>query len=378
MSGRKRSRKREFGSVRKLPSGRYQARYTGPDGMIRPAPDTFDTQKAATEWLVEKQAEILRSEWIDPDAGTITFGEYAARWVKDRDLKPRTRVEYERNLRLHIKPQLGEKALNGVTPPQVRAWRSALLAAGVGRPTVAKNYRILRAIFATALDDDLIRRSPCRIKGAGQDTADERPTATLDQVFGIAAAIQPRYRLMVLLATFAQLRFGELIALRRSSVDLDEMEVKVQRSTNEMEDGTQYDDDPKSKAGKRSVSLPSALGPDIRAHLERFVPAGRDARLFLGPQGAIPRRRNFNRVWKAALDAAGIPAEMGLHLHDLRHTGGTWSGRGGATLKEIMARLGHASPRAAMIYQHATKDRDQAIAAALDVLIEEARGKTED
>ncbi|GIF98337.1 tyrosine-type recombinase/integrase [Catellatospora citrea] len=194
-------------------------------------------------------------------------------------------------------------------------------------------------------------------------------------MFAIASAIQSRYRLMVLLATFAQLRFGELIALRRGSINLEEMEVKVQRSTNEMEDGTQYDDDPKSKAGKRVVSLPSALQTDTQAHLDRFVSAERDARLFLGQQGGIPRRSNFNRVWKAALVAAGIPTEIGLHLHDLRHTGGTWSGRGGATLKEIMARLGHASPRAAMIYQHATKDRDQGIAAALDMLIEEARGK---
>jgi integrase len=78
-------------------------------------------------------------------------------------------------------------------------------------------------------------------------------------------------------------------------------------------------------------------------------------------------------VWKRALGAAGIPAELDLHLHDLRHTGSTWSAQSGATFKELMARIGHASPRAAMIYQHATRDRDQAIAAALDALINEAR-----
>ena len=131
-----------------------------------------------------------------------------------------------------------------------------MLAAGVGRSTVAKTYRILHAIFATAVDDDLIRRNPCRIKGAGQDKADERPTVTLDQVFAIARAIQPRYRLLVLLATFAQLRFGELVALRRRSVDLDTMELRVRKATAEMEDGTQVDDDPKSEAGKRPISLP--------------------------------------------------------------------------------------------------------------------------
>ncbi|WP_245571327.1 tyrosine-type recombinase/integrase [Catelliglobosispora koreensis] len=70
-----------------------------------------------------------------------------------------------------------------------------------------------------------------------------------------------------------------------------------------------------------------------------------------------------------------MPKELDLHLHDLRHTGSTWSSRGGATLKELMARIRHSSTRAAMIYQHADRERDQAIAAVLDGLVEEARGK---
>jgi integrase len=96
-------------------------------------------------------------------------------------------------------------------------------------------------------------------------------------------------------------------------------------------------------------------------------------RLFVGPKGAVPRRRNFNRIWKAALKHAGIPDDLDLHLHELRHTGSTWSAQSGATLKDLMARIGHSSTRAAMIYQHASRERDDAIAAALDVLIVAAR-----
>ena len=80
-------------------------------------------------------------------------------------------------------------------------------------------------------------------------------------------------------------------------------------------------------------------------------------------------------MWQAALKAAGIPSEPNLHLHDLRHTGSTWSAQSGATLRELMARIGHSSTRAAMIYQHASRDRDDAIAAALNALIVEARSK---
>jgi integrase len=178
---------------------------------------------------------------------------------------------------------------------------------------------------------------------------------------------------MILLAAFAQLRFGELVALRRRSIDLARMELRVRLATAEMEDGTQFDGDPKSEAGKRPISLPAGLRGDIERHLDRFAQPGAEGRLFVGPQGGIPRRRNFNRVWRAALLRAGIPDDLDLHVHDLRHTGSTWSAQSGATLKELMARIGHSSTRAAMIYQHASRDRDTTIAAALDALIVGAR-----
>jgi integrase len=117
------------------------------------------------------------------------------------------------------------------------------------------------------------------------------------------------------------------------------------------------------------------LRADIEVHLAKYAQPGPSGRLFVGPSGAIPGRRNFTRTWKRAVTAARIPVDVGLRLHDLRHTGSTWSSRTGATLKEVMARIGHSSTRAAMIYQHATRDRDQAIAAALDVLIEDAHSK---
>jgi integrase len=154
------------------------------------------------------------------------------------------------------------------------------------------------------------------------------------------------------------------------------MELRVSHATAEMQDGTLVDDDPKSHAGKRPISLPRALRADIELHLSRYSEPGPNGRLFIGLQGGVLRRRNFNRVWKTALRVAGVKTEPGLHLHDLRHTGSTWSAQSGATLKELMARIGHSSTRAAMIYQHATRERDQAIAAALDALIDAARPTT--
>jgi integrase len=92
-----------------------------------------------------------------------------------------------------------------------------------------------------------------------------------------------------------------------------------------MQDGTQIDADPKSEAAKRPISLPEGLRGDIEVHLSRYTQPGPTGRLFVGPQGGIPRRRNFNRTWHAALKVVGIPNETDLHFHDLRHTGSTWS-----------------------------------------------------
>ena len=247
--------KRRFGAVRRLPSGRWQARYTARDGIRRVAPVTFEHKREADRWLVATEAEILRGDWLDPGAGKVSLKEFAETWVAERDLKPRTREEYARHLRLHAVDQLGDRSIGELSPSHIRAWRSERMSAGVGRSTVAKTYRILHAILSTAVDDDLIRRNPCRVKGAGQDKADERPTVTLDQLFAIARAIQPRYRLLVLLAAFAQLRFGELVALRRRHLDLEAMELRVRRPRPKWRTVRLIDDDPKSEAGKRPISL---------------------------------------------------------------------------------------------------------------------------
>ena len=92
---------------------------------------------------------------------------------------------------------------------------------------MAKAYRLLKAIMNTAVDDGRIRRNPCRIKGASQETSPERPVLTVAQVYALAEAIDRRYRALVLLAAFGSLRWGELAALRRSDIDLTNRTIRV-------------------------------------------------------------------------------------------------------------------------------------------------------
>jgi len=175
----------------------------------------------------------------------------------------------------------------------------------------------------------------------------------------------------VLLATFASLRWGELVALRRENIDLETCEIRIIETIAEFDKGDLLPETPKSAAGRRMVAFPPDLVPELRWHLDRFVQPGKRGLVFIGPKGAPLRRSNFRPIWHTACAAAGASE---LHFHDLRHTGGTLTSTvSGATIKELMARLGHSSIRAAMIYQHATRDRDQVIANALGGLARQAQ-----
>ena len=364
------ARKRRFGRVRQLSSGRWQARYLGPDGLDRPAPQTFPTKRDAEVWLSVTEAELHQGTWFDPDAGCVPLGEYGERWINERPgLAPKTVVLYEGLFRLHIRPELGPVELSDLTPQRVRAWRRDLLDAGVGSVTVAKAYRLLKAIMNTAVDDELIRRNPCRIKGAGVERSPERQILSVEQVYAIAAGVRPWFSALVLLAAFTGLRWGELMALRRRHLDLDgEGVVRVRGSLAEV-DGKFIEGPPKSAAGRRDVAIPEVIVPELLAHLAKWSEPGADGRVFVGPRGAIPRRPNFQATWREAITAAGVP---GLHFHDLRHTGNMLAAQA-ASLRELMTRMGHSSTRAALIYQHASRDRERAIGGAVSALVEATR-----
>jgi integrase len=137
---------------------------------------------------------------------------------------------------------------------------------------------------------------------------------------------------------------------------------------------TGYDPEPSvGRASRAAQFVFQAARRGVGPALERFAQPGERGLVFAGPKGATLRRSNFRPIWNAACAQTGMP---GLHFHDLRHVGGTLAAATGASPKELMARLGHSSTRAAMIYQHATRDRDQAIAKALGGLVEQVRAAT--
>jgi integrase len=354
-------RRRRFGSIRKLPSGRYQARYPGPDGVERPADDTFATKPEAENWLTLKEAEILEGDWIDPDAGQILIPDYAATWIDERPgLRPKTVQNYRGLLRCHIAPHLATVTVGELTLPRVRRWRKKLLDSGVSEITTAKAYRLLRAVMYTALDDGLIKRNPCRIKGAGSEDSPERPVLSVSQVYALADAVGPRYRALILLAAFSSLRWSELAALRPEDINLKACTVRVTRQLTRGGPAPVFGP-PKSKAGLRDVVFADLIVPDLRKHLDALP--DRAPLAFTSPAGLALVNSNFRRrVWLPALAAVGL-AEV--HIHDLRHTGTQFTANAGANPQELMARMGHDSPRAALIYLHSSVERQRTLAEAV-------------
>jgi integrase len=362
---------RRFGSVRRLTSGRWQARYPGPDGRLRPAPDTYPDKKTAERYLTLVEASMMKGDWIDPSRAKIKLVAYAERWIEQRpNLRPRTLQLYRWTLKKHITPYLGEVELGKLSPALVREWRSKLLAEGISSGMVAKAYRLLRAVLWTAVkEDELLRTNPCRIPGADKESAEERPHLNLTQVTRLMKAVPERYRLMVLLAAMASLRFGEITALQRQDVDLDAATIRVRQQYLEVRGEGLTLGPPKSRAGVRTVAIPIALVTLLRAHLDEHCASAPDALLFSLESGLPIRRSSFNKLttWRTAVASIGVPD---LHFHDLRHTGNMLAAGSKVTTKDLMARMGHDSMQAALIYQHASREADLSIAAHLNKQLE--------
>ena len=368
--------RRRFGNIRKLRSGRFQARYLGPDGIERTAPETFETKTEAGQWLSKKEAEILNDDWINPDAGKILLRDYGPTWITERPkIKPRTAQGYRRLLKNQIVPRfggvcLGDLSINEIKASHVRRWRKELVDAGMGEPTIARAYQLLKSIMNTALDDDMIRRNPCRIEGGAQNDTPERPTLTVEEVFTMAGEVPLRFQLLVLLATFASMRWGELIALERRDIDLKTCTIYVRRQAVELDGEPIFTGTPKSAAGVRDVAFPEEILPEVVYHLDTYVGPESAARVFTSWEGGYLHRSNFNKVWITARTTLGLPE---VHFHDLRHTGNTLGSENGATLQDLMGRMGHSTMRAALIYLHKTRGGDRRIAKTLGEKITEVR-----
>ena len=361
-------RKARFGSLRTLPSGRIQARYTGPDGRVHKAPMTFDTERDADTWLATVRVDIVRDAWNPAAVGhrkLLTFGTYAEKWLAGRTLEARTRSHYRSLLDRQLKPMFETVAVKHISPDMVREWYAVT---AIDRPTLrSHSYGLLRTILGQAQRDGLIAANPCHIRGAGNTKRVHKiEPATLAQLEALVKAAPERYRAMMLLAAWCGLRFGELTELRRGDVNTKDGILRIRRGVVRA-GGATIVKKPKTDAGIRDVAIPPHLLPMLRQHLLEHTEPGKTGLLFPARGGGHMAPSTLYRVFYPAREAAG---RADLRFHDLRHTGAVLAASTGATLAELMSRLGHSTPGAALRYQHAAQGRDMEIAKRLSALVE--------
>jgi integrase len=350
--------------VRQTAAGpRYDVRFRDPTGRQRKK--SFRTKKEAERFASSAMAAVWSGQWLDPSAGRVTLADYSVTWMASRQLRSRTRELYANQLRLHILPPLGTVPIGRITPSEVRTWHAELIRRQPdGSLVPAKCYRLLRAILATAVEDELVARNPCQVKGAGAERTTERPIASPDQVWELSDAIDERFRILVLIAGFVGLRLGEALGLQRRHVDLEHGTLTVERQLQELEDGTFIFPLPKTQAGRRTLHLPLPLVDELDGHLRLWCGPEPEALVFTGMKGAPLRRNVWYGIWHQAVRSSSLPA--GFHFHDLRHTANTIAAATpGVSTKDLMYRLGHSSGRAALLYQHATLRTDAVIAGAV-------------
>lgn len=365
--------KRGFATITQMRSGRWQVRYTAPSGARLTAGKTFTAKVDAEAWVTDKRREIDRGVWRDPEdmPERVTFGVYAARWlegrhVAGRPIKARTRTHYQAILDDHLLDTFRSKLVSAIRPKDVREWYAETL---TDKPTMrAHAYSLLRTILASAVNDEVIDANPARIVGAGRAKRVKkiRP-ASIEELTTLTAEMPERLQLMVTLASWCALRFGETIELRRGDIDLSGEVIRIRRAATRV-GGKHVITSPKSDAGIRDIDVPPHVVPLIEAHLAKFVGRGRDALVFPADSGGHLQPSTVYRWWYKARTKAG---REDLRWHDLRHSGAVLTAATGASIAELMERLGHSSPSAAMRYQHAVQGRGREIAALLSKLAQD-------
>ncbi len=375
------ARRRGFGEVerRVSRSGQvtYRARYAMSDGVRHSR--TLATKMDAEAWLAAERALIDRDQWTSPqarkeaaerrlrEAESNTLQSFAERYLAERGLRPNTVRGYRALLKGQILPFFGDAPLHEVTLAQIKAWRASLDPAK--ESTNAASYRLLRSILQAAEEEELIDRAPPKIRGASSaPVKNVAIPATFDELAVIIDAMPDRLKLLIVLAAFVGLREGELLELRRSDVDGVTGRIDVTRKVDKDADPSARGacpecgrpiSSPKTAKGIRTVHAPPPFLSMLQKHLLEHTAEGPSGLLFPGDRTDHMSVRHLMDRYRPARAKAGRPD---LTIHHLRHTALTLAGQHGATGAELQARAGHASQAAMAIYQHATLDRDKALA----------------
>lgn len=354
------------GSVQRLPDRKarpWRARYRGPDG--REHSRTFARKVEAQQWLRGQLSAIDSAGWVNPRAGRVTVTTVAEQWTAGlHGLKPKTAAGYRELLTSRVLPTFGTVEVRSVTSAAVRQWIAAMAAEGLSPARIRNARGVLSLVLTQAVSDGLVARNVAAAVKSPPVRAGEPRFLDAHQLAALADAaeqVSPGAGLVVEVLGWCGLRFGEMVALRASRVDVAAGRITVAEAATEL-DGALVWGSPKSHR-TRVVAVPAFLADRLA---DRLAEVNGDGLVFTAARGGPLRGSNWRRrVWAPAVAAAGL--DPGLRPHTLRHTAASLMIASGASIKALQGQLGHASASMSLdLYGHLYPDDLDALAAALD------------
>ncbi len=347
-------------------AGKWQARYR--DGAGKEHAKRFNRKVDAERWLATTQADQLRGTYIDPAAGKVTFRAYAERWRTVQVHRPSTAQSVEQQLRLHVYPYLGDRPLATIRPSDIQALVQRL-AVTLSPSTTEVVFGRVVAVLRAAVRDRLIATSPCtdvRLPRKKHNSMLEVLSA--EQVHALADAVPLRYRALVLTGAGTGLRPGELFGLALDRVDFLRRTIRVDQQLVRLR-GKGVELAPlKTPASYRSVPLPDVVASALAIHLAEWPAHAELGVVFTNERGGAIQGHPFSAVWVTAARRADLPSWA--TPHDLRHYYASMLIQGGASVKVLQARLGHASAKTSLdTYGHLFPDEEDRTRAAIDLAL---------
>jgi integrase len=335
---------------------RYKVRYLDPEGREKSRSYPDRQKRAADEFLIKMEGDKRQGTYIDPNAGKITFGEYAAKWLASQTFDVSTRGSVGSRLNAQILPHFAKRELGSLLPTDVRSWIRSMQDRNVASSYQAVCYAHLSAILSAAVDDKIIRDNPCHARTVTRPRPAARKVVLWPRVkvTAMREALPDRYSIFVVVGAGCGLRQGKIFGLSPDDIDRQRKVLRVVRQVRTVEGRRVFSLPKRSKT--REVPLPASVLRELDRHSERFppvpvtlpwrTPTGEPTTvplLFTTERGAAFFRKRFNdSVWAPARKAAGITAptrEDGSHA--LRHHYASVLLDAGESVKALSEYLGH-------------------------------------
>ncbi|ARI52009.1 integrase [Streptomyces sp. S8] len=362
---------------------RYRARYIGPDGTEKSKSFPDKQKRKAETWLSNVEADMSRGDYIAPEAGKVTFEQYATRWMKTQMTDPATREAVEMRLRLHAFPHIGKRPIGSFNPTHLRLWMRGLEDAGLSAAYRRGIFAHVSTVFTAAVEDRVIRANPCSARSVKAPRLDPRKIKPwpAERVKAVREALTEKYRAMVDPAAGCGLRQGEVFGLAVEDVDFLGGVLHVVRQVKLLRGRPVF---APPKGGKeRDVPLPESIAFGLAGHLTRMPaaevtlpwktldgPPVTAALIFRSSEGHALNRNKFNdRQWRPALRAAGVAEGRDNGMHALRHFYASVLLDAGESIKALSEYLGHHDPGFTLrTYTHLMPSSETRTRAAVDAV----------